>query len=303
MKNRLAAIMFVGVSLLFFALPAHAQELGADVKKIADGIYVYAGKEQNSNCGIIVTQDGVLMVDSGHTPVESRVISGIVKKLTSLPVRYIVHTEPHADHVVGDFLFSPPAAVISHRGAGEWMRKEFTPERIQKIRAGSPALNEAYQGYRLVTPAIEYYQQMTLNLGERTFQLIYLKDVHSEVDTAVWLPRERVLFATAAVGVKRYAQYRSNVTIPDILASIKTMRALNPEVVIAGHGAPGTIKILDDMERYYTLLLERVGKMAREGKSLDQIKAELKMPEYDDWVGKERFPSNVEAAYKAVKGS
>jgi hypothetical protein len=57
------------------------------------------------------------------------------------------------------------------------------------------------------------------------------------------------------------------------------------------------------MERYYTLLLERVGKMAREGKSLDQIKAELKMPEYDDWVGKERFPSNVEAAYRAVKGS
>jgi hypothetical protein len=43
--------------------------------------------------------------------------------------------------------------------------------------------------------------------------------------------------------------------------------------------------------------------MAREGKSLEQIKAEIKMPELDDWAGKERFPSNVDAAWRAVKGS
>jgi len=43
--------------------------------------------------------------------------------------------------------------------------------------------------------------------------------------------------------------------------------------------------------------------MAREGKSLDQIKKELKMPEYDSWASKERIPSNIEAAYKAVKGN
>jgi hypothetical protein len=57
------------------------------------------------------------------------------------------------------------------------------------------------------------------------------------------------------------------------------------------------------MERYYALLLERVGRMAREGKTLESIKAELKMPEFDDWAGKERLPSNVDAAWRAVKGS
>jgi len=55
------------------------------------------------------------------------------------------------------------------------------------------------------------------------------------------------------------------------------------------------------MERYYALLLERVRKMADAGRTLDQIKAELRMPEYDDWDGKERFPTNVEAAWRAVK--
>jgi cyclase len=137
-------------------------------------------------------------------------------------------------------------------------------------------------------------------VGERTFELYYLKNVHSEADTAIWLPKERVLFAAASVGVKRFNNHRPFVSIPDTLAAIKMMKALNPEIVVPGHGPPGTAQILDDYERYYGLLLERVGALAREGKSLDQIKKELKMPEYDDWQGKDRLPNNIEAAYRAV---
>ena len=171
------------------------------------------------------------------------------------------------------------------------------------MAAEYPEMREILKGYRQVLPHIEYQNRMTLKLGERTFELIYLKNVHSEADTAIWLPGERVLWATAAVGVKRFPNIRPFLTIPDILASIKLMRALNPEVVIAGHGAPGTTRIFDEMERYYGLLLERVGGMAREGKTLEAIKADLRMPEFDDWAGKERFPSNVDAAWRAVKGN
>jgi hypothetical protein len=103
--------------------------------------------------------------------------------------------------------------------------------------------------------------------------------------------------------VKRYPNLRPFLAIDDILASIRMMRDLNPEVVIAGHGEPGTTQIFDEMERYYMLLLERVGNMARLGKSLDEIKQELRMPEFDDWAAKERFSSNVELAFKAVKGN
>jgi hypothetical protein len=57
------------------------------------------------------------------------------------------------------------------------------------------------------------------------------------------------------------------------------------------------------MEGYYTTLLQRVGQMVKQEKSLDEIKKELRMPEYDDWQGKDRFPNNIEAAYRAVKGN
>jgi len=286
------------------ALPIKAQDLGPHVRKIRDGIFVYAAKAQDSNVSMILTKEGVVMIDTGQTPVDSSAAMGVVKKLSSQPVRFVIHTEPHDDHTVGDFVFSPPAVVIAHAGAGESMRKAAagTLERNRKQAAEYPDARGALEGYRQILPHIEYQQKLTLNVGERTFDLIYLKNVHSEADTAVWLPKERVLWATAAVGVKRYPNIRPFLTIPDILASIKLMRALNPEVVIAGHGAPGTTQIFDEMERYYALLLERVGRMARDGKSLEQIKAEIKMPEFDDWAGKERFPSNVDAAWKAVKG-
>src|SRR5215467_13462399 len=127
---------------------------------------------------------------------------------------------------------------------------------------------------------------------------MYLKGVHSEADTAVWLAKEGVLFSASAVVVNQYNILRPFVTIPDILAAAKMMKGLNPEVVIPGHGIPGTVKIFEDSEQYYALLLDRVGKMVREGKSLDQIKNELKMPEYDGWASKERIPSNIEEPIK-----
>ena len=298
MKVRLLAV----VCAWLLALPVPAQDLGPQVRKIKEGIYVYAAKSQDSNVSFIQTKEGVVMIDTGQTPVDARAAMAILKKLSAQPVRFVIHTEPHDDHTNGDFVFSPPAVVVAHAGATESMRKANTVERNQKLAGEYPGMSEAMKGYRQVLPHIEFQQRMTLNLGERTLELIYLKNVHSEADTAIWLPNERVLWATAAAGVKRYPNIRPFLSIPDILAAIKLMRALNPEVVIAGHGAPGTTAIFDEMERYYALLLERVGRMAREGKTLDQIKTELRMPEFDDWAGKERFASNVDAAWRAVKG-
>jgi cyclase len=163
-------------------------------------------------------------------------------------------------------------------------------------------MRDAVQGYRLVTPHIEYHDKATLRVGERTFELLHLKNVHSEADTAVWLPAERVLFSASVAIPNSINNIRPFVAIPDMLAAIKMLKSLNPEIVVPGHGSFGTTKIFDDSQRYYELLLERVGIMVREGKSLDQIKRELRMPEYGDWSYQERMPSNIEAAYRAVNG-
>jgi len=299
MKLALAFVLFVS---LFTAGSLAAQDLGPNIRKIKDGIYVYVGNNLNSNAGIVLTQEGVVLIDSGHNPTDSRALLAAVKKLTPLPVRYLIDTEPHGDHTTGHFVFSPPAMIVAHEGATDSMKAAFNPKRNEKLMAESAEMRAAFEGFRFVLPHIEYRQKMALNVGERTFELFYLKNVHSESDTAVWLPKERVLFSASGIVVNQFNILRPFVTIPDILAAAKMMKGLNPEFVIPGHGIPGTVKIFDDTEKYYALLLERVGKMAKEGKSLDEIKKEVRMPEYDHWATKERFPTNVEAAYKVVKG-
>ena len=303
MKLKATAALHSILCVLLLASVSLAQELGAQFEKINDGIFTYVGTSGESNCTIILTQDGVVLIDSGNNPKDSYAVLDALKKLTSQPVRLLINTEPHADHSTGHFVFSPPAIIVAAAGAGESMRGSNIVQRVEKLVAEKPELRSQYEGYRMITPHIEYRDRATLSVGERTIELFYLKNVHSEADTAIWLPKERVLFPAASVGVKRLNNLRANVSIPDTLSAIKMMKALNPDVVIPGHGQPGTAQILEDNERYYNLLVDRVKQLVQQGKSLEQVKQELKMPEIDAWAGKDRFPNNVEAAYRAAKGS
>jgi hypothetical protein len=72
----------------------------------------------------------------------------------------------------------------------------------------------------------------------------------------------------------------------EILAAGKMMKALNPEQVVPGHGTPGTVNIFEDGEQYYTLLMDRVGQLMKDGKPLDDIKKDVKMPEYASWAAR-----------------
>src|SRR3977135_4337419 len=139
MKLKNAIAVFVS----FLAVgPASAQGLGPQIRKLDDGVYVYVGKNFNSNCGIVLTREGVVLIDSGHNPTDSRAILQAVKKLTALPVRFLIDTEPHPDHTTGHFVFSPPATIIATEGAGASMRSREggEPDRIQKLPATSPEM-------------------------------------------------------------------------------------------------------------------------------------------------------------------
>jgi len=298
MKARLASIF---LSVIFFSVfvPAlQAQDLGPHFKKLADGIYVEATSEASSTCGIILTKAGVVLIDSGFRASDAQEVTEAVRKLTPLPILFLIDTEAHPDHTTNHWVFSPPAVVIAGEGTTESMKKAFAaPDFLTRIDMPRAALTN----YQLITPQVEYHEKMTLHVGERTLELMRLANVHSEADTAIWLPSERVLFAASAAVPKSLDNIRSFVTIQDKINAFKMMKALNPEIVVTGHGSPGTVKTFDESTQYYTLLVDRVKKMVQEGKSEDQIKQELRMPEYDSWAGKDRMPTNIDAAYRAVK--
>src|SRR5215470_5694924 len=298
----MAAATLVSFAGFLTSAPALAQDLGPQITKFGDGIYVYVGKSFKSNTGIILTQDGVVLIDSGHEPTDSRAVMEAVKKVTPMPVRFLIDTEPHPDHTTGHFVFATTATIIAAAGAGESMRnrERQTPDRIEKLATTSPEMKAALDGYKFIPPNVEYSDKMTLYVGERTLELRYLKGVHSEADTAIFLPKERVLFSASAFTSEQVNIFRPFVNISDILAAGKMMKELNPEHVIPGHGPPTTTKLFDNGEKYYALLVERVNAKVKEGKSLDDIKKEVTMPEYASWASQDRMPTNIEAAYRMV---
>ena len=162
MKKKITIVF--GLWSLFFAQPLVAQDLGRHFQKIREGVYVYGiddlpGRDPTSNCGIIITQEGVVLIDSGPNPPDSLIILKAVKQLTSLPIRFLINTETHNDHATGNFVFSLPAIVIGSTGATAGIKNYYDPKRNEKLMAESSEMREAFRGFRVVPPhAIRYYQ-------------------------------------------------------------------------------------------------------------------------------------------------
>ena len=295
------------LSWIICASPLGAQDLGRHFQKIREGIYVYGvddlpGRDPTSNCGIILTDEGVVLIDSGPHPPDSLIILKAVKQLTSKSIRFLINTETHNDHTTGNFVFSPPAVVIGATGASAGIKSYYDPKRNEKLIAESNEMREAFRGFRMVTPHLEFNDRMSLNLGDRTLELIQLKNIHSDADTAIWLPKERVLFSAAIAAVKRFGFLRPFVTIENITSDLQKLKALQPDIVVPAHGRPTTVQLLDETEKFYDVLLDRVSKQIAQGKSLEEIKKNPGLPEYSTWSGGQaRLDTNIEAAYRALK--
>ena len=195
MKFAIGTLNLIALAAILSVSASSAQDLGQGFHKIKDGIYTFAPDQTTTTCSFVVTQEGVVVIDSCNNPLQSRNLLAAIRKVTDMPVLFLINTETHGDHSGNNFVFSPPAMIINAEGAGAAMKKAYNPKRAAQQAAQSAEMAEAVKGEKLMVPHIEYNEKMTLNVGERSFDLIYLKNVHSEADTAVWMPKERVLFA------------------------------------------------------------------------------------------------------------
>ena len=114
--------LFIPLILLFAPLGAYAMTGDkAEFQKLADDVYAFVGKLNDANDMAIVTTQGVVVVDTGNNPPETRILQKFVQSVTTQPIRYVVITQNHGDHTGGTPLFSPPATVIvQDKVAKDW---------------------------------------------------------------------------------------------------------------------------------------------------------------------------------------
>jgi cyclase len=276
----------------------------AELQKLADGVYAFVGKLNDANAMAIVTTQGVIVVDTGNNPPETRILLKDIQSVTAQPIRYVIITQNHGDHVGGTPLFSPPATVIVHdRVAKDWAAmKDY---QIKSWRKRFPDRAAALADVKPLDTVVSFSDRMTLHLGGKTVELIYVNDAYNPGDVAVWLPEQGIMHAGFVGYIGRHPDIRpdySHGTTAGMLKQLDVLSALKPEIVVPAHGPVGDFTALSTFTDYLLLARQKVRAMMRQGLPLEAIERQFDMPEYKDWDRGQHLSAMAATIYRELNG-
>lgn len=275
-----------------------------EFRKLADGVYAWVGKLNDSNAMAIVTAEGVVLVDTGNNTTDTRELLKQVQSVTSLPVRYVVITQNHNDHSGGAALFSPPATTIVHeRVAKQWA--VLRPHQITAWRRRFPERTAVLERLSPTDTIQSFSDRYTLRLGGKEIQLIYVDDPYNPGDIAVWLPKERILHASMAGYKDRHPDIRpdySHGTTEGLLKQLKMYLSLGPATVVPAHGPVGGGWLLEGMIEYMLLARDQVQEMMKKGLPLATIEKEFQMKSFSEWDRTEHLPWIAATIHRELQG-
>lgn len=232
-----------------------------------DNVYVF--RYQNHQSMFVVTPAGVIATDpiSYGRPQAATTYVEEIRKITKAPIKYLVYSHHHYDHIAGGKPFKDAGAVIvAHRRAKERLA--------------------ALKGRDVVIPDQVVDAKRTLKLGGTTLELVYVGRNHSDSSLVMLLPKEKIIFA---VDFNALGSVPSRLAVNDSYpgeweASLKRTLALGWERMIPGHPGPGgrlgTRKDMEQQLTFMTDLSNAVKKASDEGKCFSPADTELKLPEH-----------------------
>jgi glyoxylase-like metal-dependent hydrolase (beta-lactamase superfamily II) len=270
-------MLFVAAAVALFSTTAAAQGTRPmyETTKVegTDNVYIFrAGGHQSM---FVVTKAGVIATDPiGYgRPDAVKTYVEEIKKVTDQPIKYLIYSHHHYDHIAGGQPFKDAGAtIISHKRAKDRLAKLADP--------ATPLPDEVFDRKR------------TLKLGGTVLEMSYLGLNHSDSTIVMRLPREKLLFAVDFLPVGAVPG-RGMIDFYPLEAedSIRQVLKMDWDRMIPGHPGPGgRLGTRQDVQDQLTFLQdasEAVKVAAREGKCWDTVEKELKLPKYEKWAGYE----------------
>lgn len=268
------------------------------VTEVADRVFAYVQGEGGwcvSNAGVLTGPDGATVIDTAATVARARRLAATVDRLAAGPGRLLVNTHFHGDHTFGNAVFGDAGAVIV---AHELARREMGVAGLGMTRLW-PTVDWGEVEVRL--PQLTFRDRMTLHLGDRVAELIFVGPAHTVTDAVVWLPAERVLFAGDVVmpGCTPFVLMGS---VRGSLRAIGALRALDPLVVVGGHGPVAGPEVLDDTEGYLRWLLGAAEAGFAAGLTPLAVAQAAGLGDYAAWLDAERLVGNLHRVYAELRG-
>ena len=265
-----AYLQSVRCALLFLALNVCA---AASVQKIGPDLYAYiSDNDASANSTFLVSDQGILVVDTGLNVQEGRKLLDEIRKISEAPVRWIVNTHYHPDHRGGNSVVGPDAAIIS---------TAFTRAQIASSTRDS-AISETVGPNGLV-----------LYVGGHEVRIYHPGPAHTRGDLVVYFPDEHAI-ATGDLFLTNSCPAMDNGDMENWIAALDRMLELPVEHFVPGHFELATRAELQRFRNYLADLRDQVKRMRSNGLSLDQIQKQLSLAAYK---GFRQFPQ-YEATFK-----
>ena len=282
------------------------EELGRDV-------YACMQEEKGlgtSNSGL-VNRGGGLVVDTFWDLPHTRDMIAQYARVWRAPARRVVNTHHNGDHAWGNQLF-PDAELIGHRRCAEAFGRE-RPEMMQMLRnqagSDSPVLRALaakladwdFTGVMPTPPTTLIDDRLDLDLDGIQIELRWVGPAHTAGDVIAWLPKERIVF-TGDVLFRLCTPIGWDGTFDGWIAALDAIVALDPKVVVPGHGPLCGVEGPREMREYLAYVRAECGKLFAAGVPAIEAAKKIDLGPYAAWTEPERIVFQVERAYREIQG-
>jgi cyclase len=244
------------------ASPSHSH-LPFTLRQVGPGVWAAvddAAGDSGANAGFVIGEDGVAVIDTFERPEAARRLLEEIRARTALPIRFVVNTHYHLDHVAGNTLFAEQGAtIVAQRNVRAWMRTENL-----KFFGPSPKPEQKKMVESLTLPDVTYTGSIELYLGSRRLVVREFPG-HTGGDSAVIVPDAHVIFC---------GDLFWNHTLPNLidastgpwLETLSNLETLDPAATfVAGHGDIGKVGDVREFQDYLFFLRRAVGKALQAG--------------------------------------
>jgi len=308
---------------------------GAEVVRLAEGVYARIAEpdgEAVGNAGFVVLESGVLVFDTHATPGAGEALRAEVRKVTNLPIRFVVNSHFHPDHTHGNQAFSAGGTadvLASTQTRRDILQKDIPAmnrslavvreqlARLQKdLLAARTSADYAtlrdqiaqrqkfldrMVGLRVVSPIVTLDRRLDVGDGARPLRLSYLGRGQTDGDVVLVLPDTKIAFA-GDLFFNSALPAAQDAFLLDWSETLGALLDLDVETFVPGHGPVGTRADVQRFRRYLDDLRSLVEPSVAKGLAMEQVVREARVP--DDYAGfrfQSFFPANVQKMYLELK--
>lgn len=269
---------------------------GYRLENVTDGVYAFVTDNGESNQGLVVTAEGVVVIDTYEKNVRrfEQALSGV----TSQPVKYVINTHHDMDHASANHIFTQRGAVaIASKYCCEWLKFNLTEEGIAELKQRNPDVAGTLRRSEDFIPQLGFEGSVDIAVGGKTFRCLNMGHGHTGGDAVIYLLEDKVLFAGDLVFNKFHSRMKT-ANADKWIEILLDLEQLPVDKVVPGHGMVGGKNLIREFREYMEHLRAQVVQKIAKGLTMEEIQNCIDLGPFRDWGKRQCIPTAVENFFR-----